>query len=431
MAPDNPILSQSLFISTFSSVFDCGAPSQLHLFHKLWCGLRGPANYFWPFTFIAKLLGQKMYAQHIVCYSSYTPCLNLLNRFLSQMQNWHCVSKATSNLIHTGLETTTLKWSSLFHKYQPPQSLLSDALQPSPTLQTNKRGKKHPGTDIFLIVHIVSQCSYCFYFSLFYPESLSVFKLLDITSINSYPKSWATEELSSVQSQIFNHLFIKWLPAMWQAGDAVILSTQSRADHLHLNSKTPNPKLSLLFFTDVTCLVLLFALLLMSSWFSNTLLLAWFPEKQTPKRSACTKLVRECSWDPQPWKSVEEGKIGKREKLDCDAVSWGLRLTLHGVLISELAELELGHWSGAWPWARQLSSVQAIHVRNWQLRMTVTGTLASGWISPSFLNGHLGITSQCLPHSRGLKHINSQRNTETGGKQTKILILSQSLIMWS
>ena len=156
MAPDNPILSQSLFISTFSSVFDCGAPSQLHLFHKLWCGLRGPANYFWPFTFIAKLLGQKMYAQHIVCYSSYTPCLNLLNRFLSQMQNWHCVSKATSNLIHTGLETTTLKWSSLFHKYQPPQSLLSDALQPSPTLQTNKRGEK-----AFWHWHF-SDCAYCF-----------------------------------------------------------------------------------------------------------------------------------------------------------------------------------------------------------------------------------------------------------------------------
>lgn len=187
--------------------------------------------------------------------------------------------------------------------YSSCSQMLSSHLPPHK--QTNKQSILAP-IFFWFFVYIVSQFSYCSYFSLFYSESLSLFMLWN----------------SKLQSQIFNRLFIKWLPTMWQAGDAVILSPESRANHLYLNSKTSNPKLSLLLFTNVTSLVLPFALLLMSSWLSNTLMLAGFPEKQTLKRSAWRKLIRECSWDPYPWKSGEGSKIGKREKLDCDTVSW-------------------------------------------------------------------------------------------------------------
>lgn len=64
------------------------------------------------------------------------PLGTLLSSFLSQMQNWHCFSEATSSLIHAGLESAILNLS-LLPKCQPLQALPPAALQPPPT-PTNK-----------------------------------------------------------------------------------------------------------------------------------------------------------------------------------------------------------------------------------------------------------------------------------------------------
>jgi len=62
------------------------------------------------------------------------------------------------------------------------------------------------------------------------------------------------------------------------------------------------------------------ALLLTLSWLSDPLSQVRLPGKHA-LRSACRKLTRRCSWDQYPRKTIDGGRTGKREELDCGAGS--------------------------------------------------------------------------------------------------------------
>lgn len=129
-----------------------------------------------------------MYAHHILClfiiYSLSKPCQ--IGFYLRCKIDTAFV--ATSNLNHTGFQSTILKLSSLFRKHQQLPPLLPDAFQPPPT-PTNK--KKHPDISFFrFFLYVASQFSIVLIsLSLFHSESLPVFKTLVITSTSSYPNS--------------------------------------------------------------------------------------------------------------------------------------------------------------------------------------------------------------------------------------------------
>lgn len=121
--------------------------NSLCLFNRLRCRLIVPANDL-SLLFLPNFLDEKFMPLISFVYASYTPSLNW---FLCQKQGWCCFSKATSNLIHSGFQSTILKLSSLFCKHQPLPPLLQGSLQPPPTL-TNTQ--KHPDTYILLVLFV-------------------------------------------------------------------------------------------------------------------------------------------------------------------------------------------------------------------------------------------------------------------------------------
>lgn len=144
-----------------------------------------------------------MYAHHILClfiiYSLSKPCQ--IGFYLRCKIDAAFV--ATSNLNHTGFQSTILKLSSLFRKHQQLPPLLPDALQPPPT-PTNKKS----------ILTFHSSSSFCtlllnsllfLFFSL-----LSLRELAGFQDISYY----LHELLPKLQSQIFNSLFTQQLPTV-------------------------------------------------------------------------------------------------------------------------------------------------------------------------------------------------------------------------
>ena len=151
---------------------------------------------------------------------------------------------------------------------------------------------------------------------------------------------------------VWQALFWGW----WSNNKKFTKNSQSRASHFHINSKNTNPRLSLYSF-QIPLSHTTFALVSMPSQFSNSLLQAQFPGKQTLRWLAFRK-IKGYAKDQHPWK----------KKLDFHAISMEAQLTRHGVITSELAELEQRGkvfipmcWSvtdGEVRWARHLSSVR-------------------------------------------------------------------------
>lgn len=169
----------------------------------------------------------------------------MLNRFLSQIQDDTAFLRPPATSFMLGLKEpslVTISW----------QVSTTFALSPScsPATSHPHTQKKHPHTYILLILFVYCfSILYCSHFSLspFHSERLPNFQ---------YISYYLCELLPKFQSQIFNSLLTMWLLTMWQAvgwgwwssNSKPAKSSQSRADHLHLNSKCPNPRLSLYFF---------------------------------------------------------------------------------------------------------------------------------------------------------------------------------------
>ena len=130
--------------------------------------------------------------------------------------------------------------------------------------------------------------------------------------------------LSNDRSTMWQSLF----RGSWSNNNKFTKNWQSRANHFHINSKNTNPRLSLYSF-QIPLSHTTSALVSMPSQFSNSLLQAGFPGKQTLRWLAFRKIIKGYSKEQYPWK----------KKLDCHAISVEAQLTLHGVLNSELAEL--------------------------------------------------------------------------------------------
>lgn len=164
----------------------------------------------------------------------------------------------------------------------------------------------------------------------------------------------------------------------------------------------------------------------MSWWLSKSLQQVGFLGSRL-KRSACRRLIRRCSWESTEETELERGRSCLRCSLS-EGLSWlfmefyfrdGWTICLQSSLQIPIL---ISHWNGAWPWARQLPSVKATHVRNWQLRVTASST-PSIQVKNSFIPKgaprHYNVQGFETCHS-------TRRNIEIVATQTKMLILSLS-----